>query len=309
MGLGVMGAIRNGIFARDRGAYDRSVSFLCDALTEDPENGRAHAELSITLAAMNRRFGAIEEANRALSYAPNDPASHLALALALLLIDDTDGAEAANERALQLDPMSVDALHLRCALALRARDADALETAATALRAALPARADPFVSLADAAILRGDAPVAEARAREALALEAESAAAHVAIGEAFYLQRRFEDARDAGLSALSIAPESAGAQKLLTDVGFSRRPVVGPLFRLTYRLETIPAARLLTYVAIGFFLYSLSFDLMRYAGLREVAQALSFVGLAFGLSLFGMQMLQHRAMARFRRQATLKRSY
>lgn len=301
--------IKLGILARDRGATERAIGHFCDALTTDPENGIAHAHLSITLSMSGQPLAALEEAKRALRAQPNAPASHLAMAMASLLIDDPATARDSVEETLRLDPHSVGALQMRAGEAVLARDMDALEAAATAIRSAEPFNAEAPALLADVAYARGDAPKAEAEARNALSLAPNGAMSHVAIGKAFLLQGRYEDARDAGLSALAIDPTSNGARRLLTDVRFGRLPIVGRVFTMIVRLNELSFRRALPVLGIGLSVLLVAIAVARHYDIDWLRSIFSYAAILIGGSVLGVTIIHGRAMAEFQKNARLKRDY
>lgn len=301
--------IFQGIMARNRGAMDRATEYFREALSSDPENGLAHAQLAITLAMSRRPLGALEEAKRALRYAPDDASSHIAMAMAAVMVDDPVRARAAIDEALRLDPASTDALQMRCALAVRERDMPALQTAAQALRGAAPDDVTAPVFLSEVAWSKGDAARAEDEARAALAIAPDVAAAHAAIGRAFLLQKRFDDARDAGLSALSIDPTSRGAQGLLTDVRLGRLPLVGPVFRVVVRLNDMSISRMMKLCAPPFIALMIGLEVLRHYQIQWGRDVLNLGLIGLGVTVWAVMMIHGREMAKFRKQAKLKTDY
>lgn len=229
----------------NRGNYSAALSHFQEALTEDPNSAEAHARLSICLSLMNRRYGALEEANRALRLNPELGAAHVAAGLAAMRVEDVPAAEVSLRRALELNPFDIDALTVRCIIALNNRDATKLHNAADALATRSPN--DPLAKcyLSRAAEMQGNADEAEKHARSALAIDPELSSAHEAIGWAFLAQDRLDKGRDAALSALSLNPQDRGALGLLAAVSLRKNRFVGQIHRLGLWLTFQPTSRLL----------------------------------------------------------------
>lgn len=302
-------SIVQGVLARNRGATDRAIEYFCDALSENPENGFAHAQLSISLSAAGRPLSALEEARRALRYIPNEAIAHIAHAMAATLLDDRQAARESIDMALKLNPNSPDALSMRCAVAMRSLDWDGLETAANALRAAKPEDAEAPALLTDVAVFRRDPQTAEAEARRALSLGPNDARSHVAIGNAFYLQGRFDEAKEAGLSALAIDPDSPHAQRLLTTVQHGRLPLVGPLFRMVAWTDKVSLKHFLTYGLPVIAGYWITRDVLRHLELDQIREVFVNGILMALVGFLILHTIHRRTIAKFRKQARLKRSY
>lgn len=216
--------------AVQRGTYHAALTHYADALTENPDSAEAHARLSICLSRMNRRFGAVEEAERALRIDPEYPLGHVAMGYAALFTGDVRGARAAVERVRRLDPEGHVAFILRCDIALATRNGKELRAAATALLTSDPDNTFCVCMLSRAAAMEGKGAEAERLAREALRAEPEDALAHECIGWAFFAQRRFRQAKEAALSALSLSPDNPSAFLLMAASTLRQRWLTGWFF-------------------------------------------------------------------------------
>ena len=213
-----------------RGSYHTALRHFEDALSENPDSAEAHAELSICLSRMNRRFGAVEEAERALRIDPELPLGHIALGYAALATGDVKGARAAVEHVHRLEPEGVSALMLRCDIALSMREHGDLKTAALALLARVPEDVYAICMLSRATSLAGKGAEAERLARDALQLAPDDAFAHEAIGWAFFAQRKYASAKEAALSALAMAPDNESAFMLMASSALRQRWLTGWMF-------------------------------------------------------------------------------
>lgn len=199
------------------------------ALAEEPDSALVHAALSLCLGALNRRYGAMEEALEALRLDPGLPAAKIAYGYASLLADDDREAERAAREVLQDNPNSNDALWLRCEIALAGRKHGVLREAAFELLAHDPESSGAKTFLSRAESMRGEGLAAEKLAVEALTLRPEDANAHEALGWALLAQGRAKAAREAALMALKLAPDGP-ALLLLAAATLRARPLTGWLF-------------------------------------------------------------------------------
>lgn len=213
-----------------RGSFHSALVHYADALTENPESAEAHARLSICLSRMNRRFGAVKEAEQALRIDPEYPLGHVAMGYAALFTGDVRGARDAVERVRKLNPEGQTALVLRCDIALATRNGKDLRAAASALLSSDPDNTFGVCMLSRAAAMEGRGAEAEQLAREALRSEPEDALAHECIGWAFFAQRRFRQAKEAALSALSLSPDNPSAFLLMAASTLRQRWLTGWFF-------------------------------------------------------------------------------
>lgn len=223
-------AMRMAAHAMERDSFDVALRHFEDALTEYPDSAEAHARLSLCLSRMGRRFGALEEAERALRIDPGYPTAHVAFGHAVLMTGDVKAAKAAAKRVAALDPESTDAARLRCAITFATREHQALKQAARELLAQAPEDVFGICMLSRAAAMTGNGAEAERLARDALALDPDDAFAHESIGWAFFAQGRFRQAKEAALSALSLQPKDESAFMLLASSSLRQRWLTGWLF-------------------------------------------------------------------------------
>lgn len=297
------------IGAFDRGDYTRAKTLFEDILTDDPANALAHARLSMCLFQMAQYFAAAEEADRALSADPELPLAHVARAWIAVVMDDNGTADAALAEALRLDPQNWNALEIRCARALRDNDAEGLRREAEALVQLRPNMSEAHALLSRAASLRRDGGLAERHAREALRLDPNDAFSHEAIGWAFWASKSYSKATDAGLSALAINPNSAGAQALLAVVDMEQQRLMGWFHRLGWIVNKLSMRTLMRTGALVLFAFMVANDVLRYANAEGLATALTYAFAGFFAAIWLSHMaLQKKATANLK-AARLKTSY
>lgn len=216
--------------ALERDSYDVAVRHYEDALSEFPESAEAHARVSMCLSRMNRRFGAVKEAEMALRLDPGMAMAHIAYGHAVLVTGDVRAARAAARRAAAIDPESLDSLFLNCTIAYWTREARAMKQAALDLLRHVPEDVFGICILSRAASIAGKGAEAERLARDVLELEPENALAHESIGWAFFAQGKFRQAKEAALSAMSLLPGDESAFMLLAAASLRQRWLTGWMF-------------------------------------------------------------------------------
>lgn len=131
----------------------------------------------------------------------------------------------------------------------------------------------------------------------------------MAIGLAFWLQKRYGDARDAALSALALEPENGEAHGLLALVGFHRRPLTGWFHRLSFVANELNMTRATLIGAPLLFLYMTIGDVADAFGMGNAFSMLRYGVLGvFTLMCFSVMQSERRAQAH-QAQARLKLDY
>ncbi len=182
---------------------------LLAAVRADDSHFEAHRALGAALAQGGRFAESARVLERAVALQPGSPAAHAALGGAYDNQGLHEAAIAAFGRAVELRP-DLGAVHHRLAAlhSLYSHNeaaADCLDRAADAA----PASPEARLYRSDAAGLRGDFAGAERVAREAVALEPSSPAAHGTLGGVLYAQGRFDLAAAAFEAALALDPKLA----------------------------------------------------------------------------------------------------
>lgn len=260
-----------------RGAYAAALRALQDALSEDPNSAEAHAQLSLCLSFLNRRYGASEEADRALALNPELPQAHIAKGFSSLGFVDARSARQSVETVLALDAGSVDALFLNCAIALQEREPKQLRDAASRLLASAPWHHEGKWFMSRAASFEGRGAEAERLAREALSENPEDNHAHEALGWAFLVQGMHAQAVGAALDALRLSPDSQSAFSLLAAARLRQDPLTGWLFWAAVGLLRGSQGAVLTIMMVLSAIYFFTSDVLRFLNLPEAVNALEIV--------------------------------
>jgi tetratricopeptide (TPR) repeat protein len=213
---------------------------------------------------MNRRYGALAEAEQALRFDSEDVISHVAYGYACLITRDEDGLRSSILRIRELDPNSYEGLRLECLVALREGRPEELRNAAESLLRANPQSSEGKIWLSRSASMQGQGAKAELLAREALAEEPNSPAAHEAIGWAFYAQNELAKARAAALSALSISPQRWGARSLLGSVQLRKNRLTGWFYRIGLWLYHQSNIRQIMLLLVAIFLFNSAKEFVRF---------------------------------------------
>lgn len=292
-----------------QGNYPRAVSQLQDILTNSPENARAHAFLSMCLLHMGRPFAAMHEADRALQADPELPLAHVARGQISVLMDDPTGAEDHIREALRLNPENTDALSVRCNIALSERDVPALRQAAEVLLQKEPDMPAAHIYLSRAASLSLDGTTAERHAREALSLAPDDADAHTMIGWAFWAQRAYPKARQAGLSALAIQPNSESAQSLLAAVEMQEKPMTGWLHRIGMVVNRMSLKKAARYLLPALFGYLVLRDVLEFWGYFTADRVLHYGFMGTMLFLWWSTITFAKRASLNQKEARLRRDY
>ncbi len=101
-------AFQRGIVLYGQGRYDLADKEFRQSLAEDPENGLAHAYLSLCLSSLDRHAEALAEADEAIRVDPGEGFPHHVRGRALLGNDRYREAEAEAMQAVELEPTDAD---------------------------------------------------------------------------------------------------------------------------------------------------------------------------------------------------------
>ena len=204
---------------------------LRTVLSQEPDHAGAHALLAVCLLNLKRLGAAQHEAKTALSLAPELPLAHYASGMIALARQDTDSAEDAFRRAIELNPdHHASLLGLARARWLIGDYPGALSWVETALERA-PEASDAMALKGMILFERGDLEPAEGAANQALQTEPENIGACLLMGNLHFARGEIDEARALAAVALSQAPDEPDAIELMVKIRSRKHP----LLRLWWR--------------------------------------------------------------------------
>jgi tetratricopeptide (TPR) repeat protein len=204
--------------------FDMAESELRSALSQDPEDYRAHALLSYCLLRQSRIKDALSEANVAVGKEPGAPYAHYIRALALLESGRRMEAKAAAREAIQLDPSDADYFALLGGIHLDDKSwGEALKSAESALL--LDAENVQAANVRAAALMKlGRGAEAGATLDSALAREPESAVTHANMGWTLLERGDHKKAQEHFREALRLDPDQEWAREGIVEAMKARNP-------------------------------------------------------------------------------------
>jgi tetratricopeptide (TPR) repeat protein len=205
--------------------YQSGFSIWQDTVRKRPENWRAHLDLGLAFAGLQRFDEAVDQYQQALALKPNDAKAYSNIGLALASRGRFDEAIVQYRKALVIQPSSAIA-HCNLAIALMACGQG--NQAIAHYQKALEIRPD-FVevrlNLADALEARGQIDQAIEQYRQALQLEPANAEAHYNLGNALSARGQADQAITQYQMAVRIEPSFAKAHYNLANILLGRREV------------------------------------------------------------------------------------
>ncbi len=198
----------------EKGNIDAAVLEYRNAVAKDPLMAQARVKLSEAYLRKGDVAGAIGEAVRAADLLPKDVEAQLKAGSLLLRAGRLQDARARADKALAVDAKSVEALVLRANALAGLTD---LDGALTQMQQALTLDPSSLVQTTMGFIraARGDIPEAEAAFQQAVAADAKSVPARLALGHFYWAAGRLPDAGAAFESALALEPANLLANRSL----------------------------------------------------------------------------------------------
>lgn len=261
------------------GNFPGAIEQLRQTLAADPTDAEAHAVLAVCLHATKRLHAAEYEAQQALSLAPELPAAHLAAGLVQLTRRRFADAERHLREALALDPTDAGAYRL-LAEVYDAWDRPqlVLPTLTEGLRQA-PANPELITELGNHLLRAGRLDEAEAKAREALALDAGRADAVVLMGNVLLRRGDIDGAKELALLCLSGNATYAPALHLLCAVKMRTNPFLGLWWRFAVWMGRFGNINTLVIIIGSYLVYRLGAQLLDEAGYGNAASLLTILWL------------------------------
>ncbi len=262
------------------GNYIGAIEQLRQALAADPTDAGAHALLAVCLHATKRLHAAEYEAQQALSAAPELPAAQLAAGAIQLTRRRFAAAERHLREALALDPTDATAYRL---LADCYDSWDRRQQVEPTLREGLQQAPDNPELLADLGLHllhAGKLDDAEARAREALAIDATCADAVLLMGHVLLRRGDIRGAQEQALLCLSSDAGYGPALHLLCAVKMRTNPLLGLWWRFAVWMGRFGNTNTLVVIIGSYVVYRLAAQLLDEAGHGGAATLLTILWLA-----------------------------
>jgi len=302
-------AMAAGEAAMRRGNFHSAVAHFEDALTEDVSSAIAHAELSLCLSRLNRRYGADEEAKRAISLDPELPAAHIALGYAALAMGDEASARNAVVTVKGFDPDDINAHELACSIALYERKAFDLQKAAKDLLAREPESPVGKYMLSRACSMLGRGKEAEMLARESLREAPEDEMGHEAIGWAFLAQGKHREAKQAAYNALQLAPTEETGRVLLAAATLRSRPLTGWMFVGALWMMRNSERAFITFALVFMAVTSLAANILRRYGQDAAIDVINIASWVLAIIFVGSVLILNQIINREAKGVRLSRDY
>lgn len=215
----------------EQGRLDLAEQEVRQALSQAPDDARAHALLSLCLAGGERFAEATEEAQRAIGLAPYLPNGHYALARVMLRRGRLDEAETAATDAIDVDPDNPHLFALLAGIHMERRNwREALVAAEDGLK--LDPEDDECTNLRTQALVQLNRKALAADAiYEALARDPENPYTHANQGWAYLHQAKYGAAQEHFLEALRLYPGHGWARAGLVESLKARNPIYGLMLR------------------------------------------------------------------------------
>jgi tetratricopeptide (TPR) repeat protein len=258
-----------------------AIEQLRRALAREPEDALAHAYLALCLSDLGRRHAARHEAELALARAPENAFVHYTAGAVARARQEYVDAEEFLAQARALDPGFAATYR---AMAEVFDETDRLDQVIPTLMEGLRHAPDDPELIADLGhqLLRlGEVDLAETRAREALALDAESANANVLMGRVLLRRGDIEGAREHALLTLRADATYRPALHLMCEIKTRTNPLLGLYWRYAVWIGRFSDSRTLIVIVGSYVAYRLLNQLLIDLGQGSAASLLSLAWLGF----------------------------
>jgi Tfp pilus assembly protein PilF len=245
---------RGNAYIKD-GKVDAAVLEFRRAVDKDPMLAQAHLRLADAYMRQGNPGRALGEYVRAADLMPKDPDVQVKAGSLLLMAGKAAEAKDRADRALKADPKKVDAVVLRANALAGLKDLDgALAEMQQALQ--LEPRSSIQTNLGAIEAAKGNLPEAEAAFRQAVATDAKSVPARLALGQFLWGTGKPADAEGEFKSALALDAASVAANRTLAFfyLRTGRAAEAEPYFKKAAEAAGTADAKLALadyYVAIG----------------------------------------------------------
>ncbi len=265
----------------DNGQVDQAIDTLTELLGEDPDDGDAHALLSLCLVRRKRLHAARLEAQRAAELEPESVFAHLAMGAVFAARREFKVAEQHLVTALELDAES-DSAHVQLARLYSAWGKPELAMAHAVRACELAAdNAGNWALRGSLEYSAGDRKAAKLYATTALELDPEHLDALVLLGHCDLAAGSVQSAREHAVWALQSDPTDEGALTLLGAIKARRSPVLGIWWRFQSFLSAGSSRRMLLLLVGIYLLYRIAMIALAEEGMDHLVGPLSIAWLGF----------------------------
>ena len=265
----------------DNGQVEQAMDALIRLLGENPDDGDAHALLSLCLVRRKRLHAAKLEAQRAAELEPESVFAHLAMGAVLAARREFVPAEQHLIAALELDPES-DSPHAQLARLYTAwsKSAQAMVHAVHACELAA-GNPENWALRGSLDYSAGDRAGARLHATTALEIDPEHSDALVLIGHCDLAEGDVQSAQEHAVWALQADPTEEGALTLLGAIKARRSPLLGLWWRFQSLLSAGSNRRMLLLLVGIYLLYRIVLIALADNGMEKMVAPLSIAWLAF----------------------------
>ena len=198
-----------------RKQYPEAIIEYRRAIQADPRLGPARLQLAFAYAATGDGLNALREYVRAADLMPEDRDAQAKAGTFMLLAGQFNDAQALAERMLKRDPNDVHA-HVLLANALAGlKDTEGAVAAFEKAVSLDPTRSGTYSELGSVQLVSGNRKAAEAAFRKAIEVDPKSANAHMALSNYLWATRDFANAEKEMRTALALDPRHVVANRAM----------------------------------------------------------------------------------------------
>ncbi len=242
----------------DVGNYNGAMDPLREILGREPDNGGAHALLSVCLYNMKRIHAAHHEAGAALAAEANSPLPHYAMTMSLMGLGKNREAEEHLNILLEMDPEDPDYLMIQAELyELTGREKEVGGVLRRALELA-PDNPAVKTAIGTDCLERGKRDVAEAIALEVLEEYPEHQDALTLMGFICLRRGDIEGAREHAIWALQQNPTDHDVLRLLSAIKARKSRLLGLWWRYHAWISELGQSRAILVLLGAFILYRMT---------------------------------------------------
>ena len=198
-----------------RKQYPEAIIEYRRAIQADPRLGPARLQLAFAYAATGDGLNALREYVRAADLMPEDRDAQTKAGTFMLLAGQFNDAQGLAERMLKRDPNDVHALVLLANALAGLKDTEGAVAAFEKAVSLDPNRSGTYSELGTAQLVSGNRKAAEEAFRKAIEVDHKSANAHMALSNFLWASRQFEEAEKEMRTALALDPKHIVANRAM----------------------------------------------------------------------------------------------